>query len=195
MSACKRRSTAYGQFLPVDGPLGIRTRWASPFQIFEFWNTRSDEITEIYTQSACRAISLRRNEKRRIVLANLRIRERNKRLYMVRTQYSADAKRGVDTGLGSIPSGTRPGDLEAVVERRKGYPLTEIERAELVVILAARNPPRDPFDRGAYWLKRMIEEAAGLPLRERQAKIRQVRHLWKRLSGLAGTKATRASQG
>lgn len=119
----------------------------------------------------------------------MRFRERDGTIYMVRTAYSSEARRGKETGLGYIPAWATPNDIDDTLRLREGVTLTEAERLQLVEHLAHTNPP-DSLKRAAVWLQRGIEHLSGLPLRDRQAKIRQVRPLWHQLSALAGTKSS-----
>ncbi|GAB3768712.1 hypothetical protein GCM10028796_32690 [Ramlibacter monticola] len=118
----------------------------------------------------------------------MRIRERDGNFYLVRCAYSADARRGKETGLGCIPFWATPEDIDRWWKPRDGITLTPDERAQLERHLASANPPKDPLDEAAAWLKKSATELADLPLRDRQARIRQVRPQWTRLSALAGTK-------
>jgi len=123
----------------------------------------------------------------------MRIREREDSLYLVRTQYQtkevrgADTGRGVETGLGCIPAWATLDDMD-LLKLRDDITLTAEEHAQLVNYLARKNPPRDPIEMAAYWLEKCANQLAALPLRDRQAKIRNVRPVWNQLSALAGTK-------
>lgn len=121
----------------------------------------------------------------------MRIRERDGTFYLVRAAYSSEAGRGKETGLGFIPAWATPRDIDAKLKLREGVTLSSVERLQLQEHLARANPT-DPLKEAAIWLQRGYEELAALPLRDRQAKIREVRPLWIQLSALAGTKSSQA---
>lgn len=121
----------------------------------------------------------------------MRIRERDGTFYLVRAAYSPEARRGKETGLGYIPAWATPRDIGCKLKLRDGVTLTPAERLQLEEHLAHANPT-DPLKEAATWLQRGLEDLAALPLRDRQAKIRQVRPLWNQLSALAGTKSSQA---
>ncbi|MGJ0223525.1 hypothetical protein ACQUZK_09005, partial [Streptococcus pyogenes] len=129
--------------------------------------------------------------------------ERDGNLYLVRSKYAskyapeAEAPAGRargrsgETALGHIPFWATPEDIPDWLKVRDKVSMTPEELFKLEQHLAKVNPPKNPIEMAATWLEKSIKELEGMPLRERQARIRKVRPIWNQLSKLAGTKPDR----